>query len=138
MAAPKSTFGIKQALVQTLRANTTLKAAVDGFHEGFAPAETEYPFLVYQLVNAPYDYQWGAVTLMAHFDISIWDRNSVDAGNLDALVADTLHDASLSVTGQSTLICRRVADLSSIDTDEEGQKVYRVGGTYVVWTSQDV
>jgi hypothetical protein len=70
------------------------------------------------------------------FDVFVWAENSVDANNVDALAAAALHDASLSVAGQSTLICRRTSDISSVDVDEEGKRIYQVGGTYEVWTDQ--
>jgi hypothetical protein len=48
-----------------------------------------------------------------------------------------LQNAALSVTGQTTLICRRVADVViPPDLDGEGKKIYQVGGTYEIWTTQ--
>jgi hypothetical protein len=73
---------------------------------------------------------------LAGFDLRVYHTDSVAANNLDALVLTTLNDADLSVSGQSTLYARRVADLSSPDVDDEGRKVYMVGGTYEVWTDQ--
>ena len=127
---------VKQALVQTLRANAALKAAVHGFHEGIAPQRTEYPYLVYDIAYAPLDYDWTGVVQRAGFDIFVYGDNSVDAGNIDQLVLDTLHDAALGVTGQTTLYCRRTGSLSSSDIDETGRRVFQVGGTYEVWTDQ--
>lgn len=127
---------IKQALVAAMRANNPLKNAVSGFYEGFAPPTTAYPFVVYSMVYAPYDFAWGSVTIRTAFDISVYAENPVDANNIDALALAALHNVALSVTGQSTLICRRVGDLSSQDVDEEGKKIYQVGGTYEIWTHQ--
>ena len=137
MATPGTVAPIKQALVQTIRANVALKAALTGgVHEGIAPQATRYPFLTYQLHYAPYNYIWGSVMKYVGFDVFVWAENSVDANNVDALAAAALHDASLSVAGQSTLICRRTSDISSVDVDEEGKRIYQVGGTYEVWTDQ--
>lgn len=133
---PTSSGPIKQALVQAMRGNAPLKAAITGIHEGFAPAKAAYPFLTYHMAYSPYDYLWGSAMLRAGFDIFVWAENSVDANNIDALVVTALHDASLSVTGQTSLICRRVSDLSFADMDDEGKKVYQVGGTYEIWTDQ--
>lgn len=128
---------IKRALVQTLRANTSLHGQLaGGIHEGFAPSKVDYPFLVYQLIYDPLAYTWGSMLHLAGFDIKIFHTDSVAANNLDALVLTTLNDAALSVTGQTLLYARRVADLSSPDVDDEGKKVYMVGGTYEVWTDQ--
>lgn len=142
---------IKQAFVATLRANNTLRTdsttdpkyrALSGFYEGVAPRKTAYPFLVYNLVAAPYDYDWTGLMILTAMDAFIFSENSVEANNLDALVFATIQDVDLlsilpsGVTGQTTLICRRVADISSDDVDEEGKKVYQVGGTYLIWTNQ--
>jgi hypothetical protein len=47
-----------------------------------------------------------------------------------------LDDASLEVDGQSTLLCHRIADFGGQDVDDEGRKIYMVGGTHEVWTDQ--
>lgn len=127
---------IKQALVATLRGNTPLKDAINGIYEGFAPVKTKYPFITYNFAAAPYDFAWGSVMIQVLVDIYIFSENSVEANNLDALVLSTLHDAALVVTGQSTLFCRRDSDLSDTDVDEEGKKIYQVGGSYSIWTDQ--
>ena len=135
--AISSSAPIKRALVVTLRANGTLHTALTGgIHEGFAPKKVPYPLLTYQLVYDPYGFTWGSVLHLAGFDVKVFSDDSVEANNLDALVLETLDDAQLSVDGQTTLICRRVADLSFPDVDEEGKKVYTVGGTYEIWTDQ--
>src|SRR5512146_2737849 len=81
---------IKQALVSAMRAKTTLKTAVNGFHEGFAPRKTAYPFVVYNRVSSPYEYTWESKLIHAVFDIGVWSKNSVEADNLDVLVSTTL------------------------------------------------
>lgn len=106
-------------------------------HDGFAPEKTPYPFITYQrFPTVPRVHTWGSVMLVARYDIKVYSPNSVVANNLDALVTTVLDEASLEVAGQATLICRRVADLSDYDTDEEGTKIYMVGGTYEVITDQ--
>lgn len=106
-------------------------------HQAFAPEKTPYPHLTYQLFpSMPNVYTWGSKMLLVRLDIRAWSPNDVEADNLDALIATVMDEAELSVAGQSTLICRRVADLNTPDTDEEGTKVYAVGGTYEIWTDQ--
>lgn len=133
-----STTGpVKRALVAFLRTSAALKAALSGgIHEGFAPAKADYPFLTYQLIYAPIRRQWGAQQYISGFDVRIFSDESVDANNIDALLLIALDDASLDVAGQSTLLCHRVADISSQDVDDEGRKVYMVGGSYEIWTDQ--
>jgi len=128
---------VKQALVARMRASTPLKnAAKGGIHEGVAPQKTPYPFITYSLGYSPWVYTWDSVIIESPLVVSVFHTNSVEANNLDALVLTALQEAPLSVSGQSTLICRRVGDLSSQDVDEEGKKIYQVGGRYEIWTDQ--
>lgn len=128
---------ISQALVAKLRANGSLHSALTGgIHQGFAPSKVAYPFMTYQLISAPVANVWGSLMYLTGYDLVIWHTDSVVAGNLDALVLTTLNDAALSVTGQSRVLCTRISDMSSQDVDEEGRKVYAVGGMYAIWTDQ--
>jgi len=144
-------YPINQAIIRRLRLPEGPKSLVyeDGpqigerilpskwLHDGFAPEKTPYPFITYQrFPTVPRAYTWGSVMLVARFDIKVYSPNSVVANNLDALVTTVLDEANLEVAGQSTLICRRVADLSAHDVDEEANKIYMVGGTYEVITDQ--
>lgn len=132
-----TTAPIKRALVAHLRKSAALKAELaGGIHEGFAPEKADYPFLTYQLIFAPIRRQWDAQQYITGFDIRIFSGESVEANNIDALVLTVLDDAALEVDGQSTLLCHRVADLASQDVDEEGRKIYMVGGSYEIWTDQ--
>lgn len=137
MAAPTGTAPIMRALVQTLRSNAVLKAGLTGdIHEGEAPAGTRQPWLVYGLHYGPMGYMWGTTQIEAGFHVFIYSRDQVQARNLDRLVVETLHDAPLNVEGQSTLFSRRILDLSLTDVDDEGLKVYQVGGIHEIWTDQ--
>lgn len=128
---------VKQALVRYLRTSSELRASiVGGIHEGDAPSKTRYPFITYQVHYAPMAYTWTSVTHEVGFDVFGWSENSVEADNLDQLLFTHLHDAVLEVTGQSTLICRRVSSLSLPGFDDEGKKIYQAGGIYEVWTDQ--
>lgn len=129
---------VKRAIVQKLRATPALTSAIaGGIHEGIAPRRVRYPFVVYQLVAAPYRYDWTGVMLQTLIDVSVFAENPVEANNLDALIAGALNEAALNVDGQSSLLCRRVADLpTGPDIDSEGKRIYQVGGSYSVWTDQ--
>jgi len=131
---------IKRGLVRNARQNATLKAAiVGGIHEGFAPVKTRYPFMVYNLVAAPYGSLWGSRVIVALVDIWVYAENGVDASNVDQLILDAFDGSQFTVDGQDTLICRRVADLpGGPDVDSEGKKIYQIGGSYEVWTDQSL
>ncbi len=129
---------IWRSVVATLRANTTLKNALTGgMHEGIAPEKVPYPHLVWNaVVPGVKEDTWNSRMYIGLADIVIVSRNSVEASNLDQSVNGTLDQVSLSVTGQTALICHRVGDIRVPDADEEGRKIYRVGGSYEIWTSQ--
>lgn len=132
---------IKQSIVAALRGNATLKAALTGgIHEGFAPARVQtYPLLTYNLVAAPYADDWGSRMIVALVDVFIHAENPVVANNVDQLVLNVLDGATLSVTGQTNLICTRVADETAPPSESaEGRKFYQVGGSYEVWTDQSL
>lgn len=127
---------IVQAFVARIRANGSIRTALTGgIHEGFAPEKASYPFLTYNTPSAPYDYNWGDVTLGLLVDAFVFSRSKVEADNLDQAIAAWVSDKDLPVTGQRTLICRRTVSLPMPpDVDAEGEKVYQVGGTYLIET----
>lgn len=127
---------VLRALVAYLRAQPAIRAGLTGIHEGLAPDATAYPFGTYQVANTRYSYDMTGVTLRGSVSFQVISADQVEARNLDALVMAALHDAALSVSGQSTLYCRRYTDLSSVDVDDQGKKVYMVGGMYDIWTTQ--
>lgn len=129
---------IKQALVYYLRHNAQLRAVLGSgdFYEGPAPSKATYPFVTYHVHYAPIMYTQTSATHELGFDVFGWSENSVDADNIDQLLFTALHDAELQVTGQSTLICRRLSSLSLPGFDDEGKKIFQAGGIYEVWTDQ--
>jgi len=129
---------IWRALVVQLRSNAALKAALTGgIHEGIAPEKVPYPHLVWTaVVPGVKEDTWNSRMIIALADVVIVSRSSVEASNLDQSVLETLDEASLTVIGQSSLICHRLADIRSDEPDEEGRKLYRIGGSYEIVTSQ--
>jgi hypothetical protein len=125
---------IFQALVRTLRADTALKAAVTGFWEGAAPAGTDYPFVTYHLAGGGDDWLMGSVTKKPLVMIQVWSDDQVQARTLDQLITDVLWDTDLGIDQQSTILCRRVIDVSDSNAIGSGQKIYQVGGTYSIWS----
>lgn len=129
---------IWRALVATLRSNATLRAALIGdIHEGVAADKAPYPHCVWTpAVPGVNEDSWGERTIVAVGDVWAVSRSSVEAANLDQLMNETLDEASLHVIGHHSLICYRIADLRDDDTDEEGRKIFRIGGSYEIQTSQ--
>jgi hypothetical protein len=133
---PKTSANIRRALVQAVRAAPAY-GSLKGIFRGFAPEETEYPFATYNQVAAPYEDDWSNRMMIAAFDVFVFSRNEVEAGDLDQALADALDGAALTVENMTTLICHRISDIPvPPDPDDEGKKVYQVGGTYEIWTDQ--
>lgn len=132
-----TTGPINRAIVKTLRASPAGAASTGGIHRAIAPSKTPYPFLVYRKVSAPYVRDWDQVEIRARYDVMVFAENSVEAENLDALVSQALNEVELQVDGQDVLLCQRIADIEGVDeTDEEGNRIYQIGGSYSIWTTQ--
>jgi hypothetical protein len=128
---------VLRALVQHLRTVTELTGGLTGgIHEGLAPDATAWPFLIYNLQWSNYRYDSTGAIMTGLVTLQVVSDDQVEARNLDALVMTALHDAALTVSGQTTLYCRRSMDLYSVDTDAQGKRVYMVGGMYDIWTDQ--
>ena len=129
---------IWRALVAQIRSNASLKAALKGgIHEGLAPEKVPFPHLVWiPVVTGVNEDTFDSRMILALGDVLVVSRSSVEASNLDQSVNETLDEVKLDVAGQSSLICYRTADIRLPDFDEEGRKIYRVGGSYEIVTSQ--
>lgn len=132
---------VKQALVAALRENLALKAMVgsDGINEGSEPRNVSYPYVVYSITHAYRE--WDSTNMTIVTDVDVWSisDSQVEAHTLDQLVADSLEDKVLnfeSGSGQTSLSCRRIGDLSSLDIDGAGTKIFQMCGIYRVWSDQ--
>lgn len=139
-----STTGIapvKQALVRALRDDTALKALVgsDGINEGTSPRSAAYPYIVYSIVTSYREYDGTGMMLVTDVDVWSISDDQVQAHTLDQLVNDSLEDKTLQfegASGQSSLSCRRIGDLSSLDVDGAGHRIFQMGATYRIWSDQ--
>lgn len=132
---------VKQAVVRALRDNLALKALVgsDGINEGTEPRDSDYPHVIYQMVAASREWDSTGVMIWAEFDIWSVSDSQVQSHELDQLVADSLEEKVLALeagSGQTSLLCRRLGDLSLVDVDGAGNRIYQTGGYYRVWTDQ--
>jgi hypothetical protein len=127
---------IKRAIVQAMRASTPLTdVIVGGMNEGMAPRKIRYPFVIYLMVSSVREHQFDGQQIKTLWDISGFAENPVDANNVDALIHAALNDQDIAVDGQTTMLCRRVADLpTGPDIDSRGRRIWQAGGSYAVWT----
>lgn len=132
---------VKQALVRALRDNGALTALVgsDGINEGTEPRKAGYPYVIYSIVYSRREWDSTNVTLITEVDIWSISDSQVQAHTLDQLVADALEFVVLDIddiSEQTSLNCQRIGDLSSVDLDGAGNRVYQMGGSYRIWTDQ--
>jgi hypothetical protein len=128
---------VRQAILRRLRANLVLAASLPGdWSEGFAPQTTNYPLGVVSLIPSPSNYDWSGVVHDLYVDVAVFAEDQGDAASIDQLAFTTLQDASLAVTGLTSLSCRRISNFSLQDVDQEGKAIYEPGGTYEVRVSQ--
>lgn len=127
----------RQAVLRQLRANLVLKGRLPGdWSEGFAPQEAAYPLGVISLHYAPAEYDWTGMVTIIGFDLFVFSKDNGEAASLDQLVFDTLQDARLYPTGQTSLTCRRTSSISLTDVDGQGKAIYQMGGTWQAITAQ--
>lgn len=128
---------ILRALVQTVRANNSIYSQLSGgVHEGIAPRDAAYPFATIDLVAAPVLDDWTHRQIQSAWDVVVWHEQQVEASNLDEALMNQLEDNFELVDGQTTFLCSRVAGVRLPEVTEEGKRIYRVGGTYSIWTNQ--
>jgi hypothetical protein len=157
MAMPTMTTEdlVRRSFVRHLRRAGSLveNSFTGGEHEHPAPRNSGYPLLTYRLVAAPYVDDFTKRTIRSWWDIEIWSKDQVEAGPLDAAVMNELEESVVGIevpvdpsadpedpetemTTQTILYCRRIAGLRDKETTDEGETVYRVGGTYSIWSDQ--
>lgn len=135
--AQTTSFNIQRALVRTLRADSAIQAAAPGGeYEGIAPRDTAMPFITYTLVSDPYDFTNTSRTIRAAYDVVAVAGDQVEASNLDSLIANALEGSLQAVDGQTTLVCRRTNGLRDSEETAAGDMIFRIGGTYEIWTDQ--
>ena len=128
---------VRQALIQSLRANLVLHAQLTGdWSEGASPPTPVYPLGVIALVPSPSLYDWSGVVHDLLVDIVVFATDSGEAASLNQLVFTTLQDRLLTLTGLTSLGCRRTGNLSLQDVDEQGQNIFEVGGTWRIRVAQ--
>lgn len=135
---------LKQALVRALRSSTALKAMVgsNGIDEGVSIVGAPMPRVLYSVATSERVEAFGDEG-MKITTVYVWavSDDPVEADSLDKLIDGALKDVSLNfssisaVAGNepSTLFCRRLRDLSLVELDDAGNKVYQVGGQYQIW-----
>jgi len=123
---------INASLYSTLAAGTALTTALGGtaiFHMN-APEGRALPYVVYSFQGG------GDVNESPHGDnesvrfVRVYAATAKQAWEIDALVKPLLHNVALTVTGYTTVICRREDDYETVETDAANVRTYTAGGLY--------
>ena len=128
---------VRQALIRQLRSNLVLAGELPGdWGEGFDPQDAQYPLGVLSLHYDPVMYDWSGQVALVGVDAVVFSKTVGEASRLAQLVYTSLHDARLTVSGQTSLSCRFMSGISLVDVDKEGKLVYEAGGVYEVRVAQ--
>lgn len=127
---------VRQALIRTLRANLVLEAEVSDWGEGFVPQDATFPLGVLSLHYDPVMYDWSGQVALVGVDAIVFSKSLGDASRLAQLVYTSLHDARLTVSGQTSLSCRFQSGISLPDVDKEGKAIFAEGGIYEIRVEQ--
>jgi hypothetical protein len=120
-----------------------------GIHESVARRKVPYPFIILTEVSAPVvrdpggEKNKGHVTIDALYDVIVTALKTVDADNIDKLLANRLsdHEDDLQpfVVGQNVQRIDRVAHPpTGPERDATGQWIVRRGGTYRIVTDTPI
>ena len=127
---------IQRALVRTLRSGALHAQLPGGEHETVAPRGTSMPFLTYSMVPSATADDFTGRQLRTLWDIWITASDQAVANSLASLMKLEVEDNLQPVTGQSILQCRYVSGLRDKEITDEDRIIYRMGGTFAIWTDQ--
>lgn len=94
------------------------------------------PFLTYGMVPGAVVDDFTGRQLRTLWDVWVTAEDQVEASRLASLMKLEVEDNLLPVTGQSILQCRYVSGLRDKEVTEEDKIIYRMGGTFAIWTDQ--
>lgn len=129
---------VRQALIQRLRSNLVLEAELlgDQWGSGFDPQDAQYPLGVLSLHYDPVMYDWSGQVALVGVDVLVFSKSVGEASRLAQLAYTSLHDARLTVSGQTSLSCRFMSGISIPAVDKEGKAIYSEGGIYEIRVAQ--
>ena len=123
---------LEEAIYTTLTGGTALVAKLGGtaIYNTLAPQETALPYVVFnkgagtEANSSPRRAQDYVYTVKA---VSTTHK---EAGEIDDLVDDLMHDGTLTVTGWNDYWCRRESDVAYAEPAGDGKLVWHQGAQY--------
>jgi hypothetical protein len=123
---------LDEAVFAKLNVTSVTNEATGGVFNMIAPQDTPPPYVVFQAMSKVDDYfsftgrGGSALYMVKVIDRSSWPKSASD---IDTQVDSALQDASLSISGHSSLYCRRESDLYLVE-DVNGVTYQHIGGIY--------
>lgn len=127
---------LDQAIYSKLQSRsqlTSLLAGTTAIYADQAPDNANFPYVVFSHQGGgdenldPHRTKNTVKFIRAYSQVS-----KAQAGSIDAQIDAAMHLQTLSVTGWSNFWTAREEDLSAVETQPNGQKIYMVGGLYRV------
>ena len=135
-------LAVKEAIWEFLSTDSTLVSMLhdsDSIYERNGPQEAVFPFVVY--FKSSGEPQW-AFGPNSHCDEEMWTIKAIDRADSSfkaTQIADhidfIMHDAELSISGNSLLYCRRDSDVDYAET-EPGNTIHHVGAIYLLYREE--
>lgn len=130
-----SSATIEAALYSTLNSDTTLMAIVSGIYRNVAPPSATYPFLIFQRISSRDSYTLTQRVSSAYryqLKVIAEGYSAASATTAMARVDTLLTDQSLSVTGKTLWVMRRVNEFEYAEMGEFGVVYQHVGGDWLI------
>ena len=130
-----SSATIEAALFAKLNTDTALKAIVSGIYRNVAPPAATYPFLLFQRISSRDSYtltKWVSSAYRYQIKVIAEGYSATSASTAMTQVDTLLTDQSLSVTGKTLWVMRRVNEFEYAEMGEFGVVYQHVGGDWLI------
>lgn len=124
---------LDKAMFEKLNVQAVLTAAPGGVFNTVAPPGAKPPYVVFQAVSKIDDHSFSKRFAEALYQVKAVSRQPwpKEAAEIDDDIDTALEDAALSITGYTTLLCRRESDIYLVE-QANGEVWHHIGGTYRV------
>lgn len=126
------------AIYSKLAAGTALVSALGGtaIYNTLAPRGRAFPYVIFSQQSGAEDNETPRRTTSFYYLAKGVAATLSDAGALADLVDDILHDATLSVSGQTNYWTRRANTVHYLETTTAGEYVGHAGAVYEIRLSE--
>ena len=123
---------VDKAVFATLNVQSLMDLATGGIFNTIAPSGAVFPIVIFNPLSKLDEYSFSGRYGNALYVVkAITDEqlSLVTASNIDGQIDTLMQDATLTITGFTHLLCRRMGDIS-FEEDISGAIRHHVGGQY--------